>query len=198
MKNPIGQVPFRKPGENTCPRAGQPAICAGIQPVQRCCHLRIRPAHYRFAVVRQFPCRKSSQCDPRCSAHQIRRLEYVRGDDRCVGIDKLKPVFRQFHRFQYLSHSFAPGGEPAHEYRDVGAQAQTLPRRAGSVVRPVSHRQFRATRVVAASELPPPSPPPMGMFLSTLDVCATWRRRQVPGAVLPPCTTRSSCSATCW
>ncbi len=77
------------------------------------------------------------------------------------------PRRRHAHRVKDFAHAFGKRALTEHEHRHVGAELQGQLLASVSRGRLSCHRRLSASRTVAASELPPPRPPPIGRIFSS-------------------------------
>ena len=110
---------------------------------------------------------EAGNCDDRRIPCQFRGFEHFSRTDGDVGLQQQVDRLRKVDRHQSLADAFGPGRVAVDENGHVGAETQSDARPGARVSKPVPHNWFKATSTVAASELPPPTPAPIGSRFST-------------------------------
>ncbi len=178
----FGRIAIGECREHATAGAGQARLASRGSQASALAHLGTAPGHDRFAIVASTCLQEAANCRLGGFPCQFRSLKHVgRADPDPRKDDGVVPV-GQFQGGQALPDPLAPG---AFARGRKGARRRPARGRAPRAARPRRRPQISlsATRVVAASELPPPSPPWMGMRFSSRmstpgrDAPAAWRRR---------------------
>ena len=98
---------------------------------------------------------------------QFRGFKHLSGADRRVRTDQHVPGLREVDRGEHSPTPSAQAAAAADEHRHVGTEFEPDRRELRRRKARVPHNSFSATRTVAASELPPPTPPCIGSFFVT-------------------------------
>ena len=157
------------------------------EPGQRPAHFRTAPGHHRLAIVVSTCLQEAANCRLGGFPCQFRSLKHVGGADPDPRKDDGEVPFGQFQRRQALPDTLAPGGLPRTK-RGISAPSSRPSSRERDGASRKPQISLRATRVVAASELPPPRPPCTGMrFVSRMSTPRS--RCRPPAGAAPPAGT---------
>ncbi len=131
------------------------------EPVERISNLGEARPHDALAIVTAARLEEGAHCDLRGISCQFRGLEDGCGGHVDARVDHDEPALRELDRVRVLCPGLPPKlmnrrRKPGRRSRGSGRW-----RRAESGSGGVDQRWFKAGRVVAASELPPPRPPPI-------------------------------------
>ena len=169
--------------KNTGPSTRQARGTIPRQPIERTRHLRISAPNHAQAVVPSTGRQEAVNCDGRRIPCQFRILKYLRRADTDIRLQNQIVSLWRGQRADTRA-SGAPRPLPPRPRGRGRIRAHPPPT---SVRAPPDlsrgrcrfHKWLSATKQVAASELPPPKPPPTGILLQHADVgaqgCSRWR-----------------------